>query len=458
MFDVLLLSLCFAQDVVATSPQKPDVLVFTRTVGYRHGSVERGSAAMAEIGDGVWHTTRTEDSGMFTSDQLADYEAVVFLNTTMDVLDAPQQTALRSWLEAGGGWLGIHAAADTEYDWPFYGAALLGGAWFKTHPSVQEAVVVVEDKHHPAMAGLPSRWPRTDEWYDYRVSPRPEVHVLATLDEDSYTPRAPMGDHPIAWSSSVGKGTALYTGGGHTDAAFDEPLFRAHLLQSMQFILAGGWLELIGKGLDGWHPSGVWINVGNVELDPKDSRRLVPIDGDQGTGVLLNGVDARAADIISDATFGDCEIHIEWMMPAGGNSGIYVQGVYEVQILDSWGVANVSASDAGGIYERWDDARPAGAKGYEGHPPRVNASRVPGQWQSFDITFHAARWNEAGEKIRNARFDRVLHNGVVVHENVEVTGPTRGGWAEAPGGGPIRLQGDHGPVAYRNIRVRRIGP
>ena len=456
MFDVLLLALCSMQDSTEAAPDEPQVLVFTRTAGFRHGSVDRGSAAIAEIGEGHWETTRTEDPTMFAPEQLAIYDAVVFLNTTMDVLNDTQQASMEAWLHAGGGWLGIHAAADTEYDWPFYGRALLGDAWFKTHPRVQEAIVVVEDPQHPAMAGIPGRWSRTDEWYDYRQSPRGSVHVLATLDEATYSPGAPMGDHPIAWSSSVGKGTALYTGGGHTVAAFDEPLFRTHLLQSMQFILVGGWIDMIGKGLAGWHSAGVWENVGDVQLDPDNSHRLVTVPSATGTGVLLNGPDGRSRDLISDATFGDCEIHIEWMMPANGNSGIYVQGRYEVQILDSWGVRPTKASDAGGIYQRWDPNRPAGAEGFDGHPPRVNASRQPGQWQSFDIVFHAARWNDEGVKVRNARFDRVLHNGILVHERAELTGPTRGGTAEKPGPGPLRLQGDHGPVAFRNIHVRRI--
>lgn len=448
MLDVLLLAVC------CSGPQ-PEVLVFTRTVGFRHGSVDRGSAAIAEIGEGRWLTTRTEDPAEFTPGNLSEYDAVVFLNTTMDVLDERQQAALQAYLESGGGWLGIHAAADTEYDWPFYGEALLGGAWFKTHPRVQEATVKIEDQHHPAMVGLPLDWPRTDEWYDYRNNPRRNVHVLATVDETSYSPRAPMVDHPIAWSTAVGNGTALYTGGGHTVEAFDEPLFRRHLTQSLEFVMGGGWIDMIGKGLSGWGPPGTWVNVGGAHLDTTDAKVL---QSDPGSGVLFNGPNGRTGDLVSNDVFGDCAIHLEWMMAQGSNSGIYVQGRFEVQVLDSWGVEELGGHDAGGIYQRWDPARGSGNEGFEGYPPRVNAARKPGRWQSFDIVFRAARWNDKGEKVEHARFERVVHNGIVIHENVELKGPTRGGWSESPGPGPLRLQGDHGPVAYRNVRVRRLGP
>ena len=374
---------------------------------------------MSELGEGRWHTDRTEDPTEFTPGNLSEYDAVVFLNTTMDVLDERQQAAFRSWLEAGGGWFGIHAAADTEYDWPFYGDALLGGAWFRTHPHVQEAQVTIEDAEHPVMRGLPVRWSHTDEWYDYRANPRGKVHVLASLDESSYQPRAAMGDHPIVWTTPVGEGVALYTGGGHTNDAWSDSHFRRHVQQGVQFVLDGGWIDLIGDGLDGWSPPGTWANVGAVQLDEADPRKLI---ASAGTGVLFNGPEGHTSDIVSLDTF--CEIHLEWMMAKGSNSGIYMQGSYEVQILDSWGVLDPAAHDAGGVYQRWDPARGKGNEGFEGSPPKVNAARKPGRWQAYDIVFRAAKWNDEGEKIANARFERVVHNGVLVQEDVELTGKT----------------------------------
>jgi 3-keto-disaccharide hydrolase len=140
------------------------------------------------------------------------------------------------------------------------------------------------------------------------------------------------------------------------------------------------------------------------------------------------------------------------MIPQGSNSGIYFQSRYEIQIFDSWGKKTPSSGDCGAIYERWKDGR-----GFEGHPPRVNASRPPGEWQSFDVMFRAPRFNSKGEKIANARFIKVVHNGQTIHEKVEVTGPTRAStFNDEKPAGPLMLQGDHGPVAYRNLRLRPI--
>jgi hypothetical protein len=139
-------------------------------------------------------------------------------------------------------------------------------------------------------------------------------------------------------------------------------------------------------------------------------------------------------------------------VPEGSNSGVYLPGSYEVQVLDSWGKTDIGHGDCGGIYQRWVNGR-----GLEGHAPKINASLPPGEWQSFDIVFRAPRFNESGEKIENARFLKVVHNGVPVHHNVSLNGPTRSAsFDDEQPLGPIMLQGDHGPVAYRNIIVRPL--
>jgi type 1 glutamine amidotransferase len=209
------------------------VLVFSKTAGFRHDSIPAGIQAIRELGNANGFTvTATEDSAVFTTSQLAAYRAVVFLSTTGDVLNAAQQTAFESYINGGGGYVGVHAAADTEYSWPYYGQ--LVGAWFRSHPAIQQATARVEDRTHPSTAHLGQTWVRTDELYNYRTNPRPNVRVLIALDESSYT-GGDMGDHPIAWYHAQGSGRSFYTGFGHTIASYSEPAFRTHLLGGIQY-------------------------------------------------------------------------------------------------------------------------------------------------------------------------------------------------------------------------------
>ncbi len=206
----------------------PRVLVFSKTAGFRHSSIPRGIEAVREICADDYAVDATEDAAQFTPDNLRQYTAIIFLSTTGDVLDPEQEKAFEGWLRAGGGYVGIHAAADTEYDCPFYQQAV--GAAFKSHPRIQPATVKVENREHPSTKMLPEAWPRTDEWYSYRANPRATTGmlILAALDE-STSEGGGMGDHPIAWCHEIDKGRAWYTGGGHTDESFSEELFRAHL-------------------------------------------------------------------------------------------------------------------------------------------------------------------------------------------------------------------------------------
>jgi type 1 glutamine amidotransferase len=210
------------------------VLVFSKTAGYRHGSIPAGIDAIRELGAANnFSVTATEDPAAFTRRNLAGYAAVVFLNTTGDVLDARRQVAFESYIRSGGGFVGIHAAADTEYDWPFYGE--LVGAYFASHPAIQRATVKVEDRAHAATAHLGPTWVRTDEWYNYRSNPRSTAHVLATLDESTYSGGRMGADHPIAWCKEYGDGRAFYTGGGHTVEAYAALDFRAHILGAIRY-------------------------------------------------------------------------------------------------------------------------------------------------------------------------------------------------------------------------------
>jgi type 1 glutamine amidotransferase len=215
-------------------PAEYDILVFSKTTGFRHESIPDGVRALRELGAAAgFAVTATEDAAAFTPGRLRGYAAVVFLNTTGDVLDAHQRTAFEAYIRGGGGYLGVHSAADTEYDWPFYGA--LVGAYFAAHPAAQPATLRVEDRGHPATAHLDGVWERTDEWYDYRTNPRPTVRVLLSLVASSYTGGRMGADHPIAWCHVYQGGRSFYTGGGHTSASYADPDFRAHLLGGLRY-------------------------------------------------------------------------------------------------------------------------------------------------------------------------------------------------------------------------------
>src|SRR6266536_962961 len=210
------------------------VLVFSRTTGFRHASIPAAITAVEVLGSVNNFTVEaTEDATVFTDTNLARFAAVVFLNTTGDVLDSAQQAAFERYVRAGNGYVGVHSASDTEYGWPWYGG--LVGAYFQSHPAIQPAIIRVEDRGHPSTAGLPEAWERTDEWYSFRSNPRGEAHVLARLDEASYAGGTMGEDHPIAWYHAYDGGRAWYTAGGHTRESYGEPLFLAHLLCGIEF-------------------------------------------------------------------------------------------------------------------------------------------------------------------------------------------------------------------------------
>lgn len=204
-----------------------------------------------------------------------------------------------------------------------------------------------------------------------------------------------------------------------------------------------------GNNLSGWRsPTGDWRIVGGVRLDPANQKHFTTRPGH---GVMINSATNHTVNLLSTAEFGDCEAHIEFCVPLKSNSGVYLLGRYEVQVFDSWGVADPKPSDCGGVYASCSEPKPD----YRGRAPMANASRAPGEWQSFDITFRAPRFDASGQKIENAKFIKVLHNGRLIQENVEVPRPTCAArWLDEKPTGPLMLQGDHGPVAYRQILIR----
>jgi PKD repeat protein/type 1 glutamine amidotransferase len=210
--------------------------VFSKTTGFRHDSIPDGIAAIQKLGqENNFTVDATEDDAFFTDANLAQYDVVVFVSTTGDPLGTQaEKDAFQRYIQAGGGFVGIHAAADSGYTWPWYGK--LVGAYFKSHPAIQSATVKIEDPAHPSMQGLPLRWTRTDEWYNYQTNPRGAVHVLAALDETSYDVGSDgMGfDHPITWCQNYDGGRSWYTGLGHTKESYTEPEFLKTLLGGLQ--------------------------------------------------------------------------------------------------------------------------------------------------------------------------------------------------------------------------------
>lgn len=402
------------------------VLVFSKTAGFRHDSIPAGITALKELGGPAGITVdATEEAKQFTTANLAKYDAVAFLSTTGDVLNAEQQKAFENYVAGGGGYMGIHAAADTEYDWSFYGG--LVGAYFDSHPAIQKATVRVEDHDHPSTAHLDDAWERTDEWYNYRTNPREQAKVLATLDETTYQGGTMKGDHPIAWCQSYGGGRSFYTGGGHTKESYADEAFRAHLLGGLQY--ATGQVKadckpskdyrkiFNGQTLDGWKQAGPGTFV------VKDG----VMESEGGMGLLWY----QAKELKSYS------LKLDWKMRGDDNSGIFV-GFPASD--DPWSAVNkgyeiqIDATDAadrttGSVYS----FKSANIKA------RDQVLRPPGQWNSYEIKV-------LGERLQ------VFLNGVKINDFTNKD-PQR-----SLTDGYIGLQ-NHGAgdqVSFRNIQLKEL--
>ncbi|MFC8310524.1 ThuA domain-containing protein [Streptomyces olivaceus] len=402
------------------------VLVFSKTAGFRHDSIPEGIAALKELGTpaGI-QVTATEEAGQFTTNNLAKYDAVAFLSTTGDVLDADQQTAFENYIKNGGGYMGIHAAADTEYDWEFYGG--LVGAYFDSHPAIQQATVRVEDHDHPATAHLDDAWERTDELYNYRTNPREQAKVLATLDETTYEGGTMKGDHPIAWCQSYGGGRSFYTGLGHTKESYADEAFRGHLLGGMQYATgqvkadckpAKGYRDIFnGQTLEGWK------QAGPGKFNVKDGT----LETEGGMGLLWY----QAKELKSYS------LKLDWKMQGDDNSGVFV-GFPASE--DPWSAVDkgyeiqIDATDepdrtTGSVYT----FKAANTKA------RDQVLRPPGQWNSYEI------------KVRGERL-QVFLNGVKINDFTNKD-PER-----SLTDGYIGLQ-NHGAddqVSFRNIQLKEL--
>ena len=248
-----------AEQTTAAGARDPRLLVFSRTAGFRHSSIEVGVETVKQLGEeNGFEVVATEERGAFTRRNLDTFSAVLFLNTTGNVLLPRGRTALRDFLLSGGGWAGVHSAADTEYDWPFY-TRILAGSRFLCHPVQQPGVVVRESSRHLSTKHLEERWQIPfEEFYSFTRTPRDSAKILLTIDESTYqqdpnTSQLPtedgeipegttgvMGYHPMSWQHRVGAGLSWYTALGHEIGMYENPAYRQHLL--------GGLLTVIGHG------------------------------------------------------------------------------------------------------------------------------------------------------------------------------------------------------------------
>lgn len=218
------------------SAKKPlKILVFSKTMGFHHSSIPAGVACLQKIGvDNNLKVDTTTDASVFNEKNLKQYAAVVFMSTTGNIFNEDQQAAFEKYIQAGGGFVGIHAATDTEYEWPWYNK--LVGAYFKSHPKQQEAVLNVLDKSHISTMHLPANWKRFDEWYNFK-SIQSDLNVLITIDEKSYTGGQNGDFHPMAWWHNFDGGRSFYTEFGHTDESFVDPLFVQHLTGGIAYAI-----------------------------------------------------------------------------------------------------------------------------------------------------------------------------------------------------------------------------
>ncbi len=234
-FSLAIITLSIIILSAAPHKAKPRVLIFSKTNGFRHSSIPAGIAAIKKLGaDNGFDVDATEDSTMFNDNNLKQYAALIFLSPTGKVFGPNEEKALQQYIHNGGGYVGIHAATDCEYTWPWYGE--LAGAYFKSHPKQQQAKVLVVNKNHPSTSFLPDTWERFDEWYNFK-NLSTSTTVLMKLDETSYTGGENDGNHPIAWYHEFEGGRAFYTALGHTDASYSEENYLKHILGGIQYAM-----------------------------------------------------------------------------------------------------------------------------------------------------------------------------------------------------------------------------
>lgn len=431
----------------------PRVLFLTHSAGFEHGVVKRprphilspAEEKLVEMAKGRFLVDATQDCGAINAENLARYDAVVFYTTGELPISEENREALFGWIRAGGGFVGVHAATDTWYTEPRY-IDLIGGT-FDGHPWHQDVTIDVEDQTHSATRHLGPSFALKDEIYQHKNFARHPLNVLMRLDPESVDiakgNRADQ-DYANAWWKNYGEGRVFYTALGHRPEVWNDPRFQQHLLGGIESTLsghdhappppAGATVLFAGSGL----VAGAGADA--FQHDDGSAPRWRAVDD----GLEIN---PGTGDLFSKEEFSDFTLHLEFMIPASpddvtgqarGNSGLYILGRYELQVLDSYGV-DPGPNDCGAIYNK--------------KAPDVNASRPPAQWQTYDVRFWAPRFGADGAKTSNARISAWL-NGIRIHDDVEIDGPTGAAGRKGEAAqGPIQLQ-DHGnTVRYRNIWI-----
>lgn len=443
IFFALAAAVALPFSALAKDPKK--VLVVTATQGFRHSSIQIAEKVIAGLG---------EQSGLFTvdyvrggadgkgsadvvqkmtRDSLKNYDAIIFANTTGD-LPLPEKEALVDFVKSGKGFVGAHSASDTFHGWRPY-IDMLGGEFLIHHEQVR-IECENEDHQHPATRHLGPVYGVFDEIYLFKNFDRSQVHGLLSLDRhpNSGVP----GDYPIAWSKQIGKGRLFYTALGHREDVWLSDSFQKHFLGGIKFALglekadskpqdqtyklskeekSDGFKPLFnGSNLEGWKPRN------------KGARLSWAVQN--GNMVNLVGKDEHGVDLVTDEKYRDFIVRYEYMVPKGANSGFYLRGRHEIQILDDGNRNKPEMGSNGGLYSI--------------QPASDMASRKAGDWQAVEARL-------VGNRLT------VFLNGVKIHDNVVVDKATGGeldNKVDEPG--PFMLQGDHGSVSFRNLRVKKL--
>ncbi len=427
--------------------EMPRVLFLTHSAGYVHGVVKRDSPEtlskaereLLEAAEGRFLVEATQDCAAITAENLERYQAVVFYTTGELPISAEDRDALIEWVAGGGAFVGIHCATDTFYEYPAY-MEMIGGT-FDGHPWHEPVELVVEDPEHPSTAHLSERFALTDEIYQFRNFRRYPLAGLLHLSgekADLTKGKREDGDYVNAWCKNWGQGRVFYTALGHRPEVWEDPRFREHLLGGIGWAISGpDYSPPPPAGAVSLMPSGSAAALRHG--DGRDAEW--DVDGETFT------VRPGSGNVFTRQEFGDGLYHLEFSPSihppevtgqGRGNSGMYIMGRYELQVLDSFGL-EPQLGDCGACY---------GVA-----IPEVAPYRPAGEWSTYDVEFTAPRFDAAGNKVANARLTAWL-NGRLIHDDLEVPGPTAAAFRgeEAPLG-PLMLQ-DHGnPVRFRNAWV-----